>query len=139
MSYTIYEFRVIYVVASARLPSRQETKNLGVILLLHPWCVSFRFMLYLSLLVFSLLLLKWCFFSLVLSNPHGSHAGSSSNTTTEDAYHQCGANFCVMNVNNNDNLQRPADNEIFEISTIYLACIFFAVIMIALLVDPLSR
>lgn len=44
-----------------------------------------------------------------------------------------------MNINNNGNLERPADNEIFEISTIYLGCILIAVIMIAVLVDPLSR
>lgn len=76
--------------------------------------------------------------SLVLSNPHGAHGGSSSNASIE-TYDSCGANFCVMNLNNNDNLVRPDDKEIFEISGIYLACIILAVIIIALFVDPLSR
>ncbi|KAF2904025.1 hypothetical protein ILUMI_02152 [Ignelater luminosus] len=75
--------------------------------------------------------------SLVLSNPHGAHGESSSNATTA-TYESCGANFCVMNLNNNDNLARPDDKEIFEISGIYLACIIVAVITIALFVDPLS-
>jgi len=39
----------------------------------------------------------------------------------------------------NDNLERPPDREIYEISSIYLACIFMAVAFIALCVDPLSR
>lgn len=39
----------------------------------------------------------------------------------------------------NQNLHRPPDSEIYEISAIYLACVAVAVIMVALLVDPLSR
>lgn len=39
----------------------------------------------------------------------------------------------------NQNLHRPPDNEIYEISAIYLACVVVAVLMVALLVDPLSR
>jgi len=38
-----------------------------------------------------------------------------------------------------DNLERPPDSEIFEISTIYLTCIVLATIIIALFLDPLSR
>lgn len=75
--------------------------------------------------------------SLVLSNPHGDDA--AGNGTAPPSYDQCGANFCVMNLNNNDNLARPADSEIYEISSIYLACIFAAVVLIAFCVDPLSR
>lgn len=60
------------------------------------------------------------------------------NATVGD-YEDCGANFFVLNMNSNDNLQRPDDSEIYTISGIYLACIFVAVAMIALLVDPLSR
>lgn len=74
--------------------------------------------------------------SLVLSNPHGA-GGSDMNMT--QSYDSCGANFIVISTNTNDNLARPADSEIFTISGIYLACIFVAVIMIALFVDPLSR
>lgn len=39
----------------------------------------------------------------------------------------------------NQNLHRPPDEEIYEISAIYLACVVVAVLMVALLVDPLSR
>ncbi|VEN35822.1 unnamed protein product [Callosobruchus maculatus] len=73
--------------------------------------------------------------SLVLSNPHGG-SGHSSNVTNYDL---CGANFCVSTINNNENLERPDDKEIYEISTIYLACIVTAVIIVALVVDPLTR
>ncbi|XP_060520144.1 UNC93-like protein isoform X2 [Cylas formicarius] len=72
--------------------------------------------------------------SLVLSNPHG--AGSSSNHTDYDS---CGANFCVSAIGSNENLDRPADSEIYEIMGIYLACIFIAIALIVFLVDPLSR
>lgn len=79
------------------------------------------------------------FFS-VLSNPHGGGGSSSSNhSVSSPNYDICGANFCVTNLNNNENLQRPANSEIYEISGIYLACIVVAVFIIAFLVDPLSR
>ncbi|CAH1179496.1 unnamed protein product [Phaedon cochleariae] len=74
--------------------------------------------------------------SLVLTNPHGS--GGHDNETVAD-YGVCGANFCVSTINSNGNLDRPADKEIYEISIIYLGCIVAAVILIALVVDPLSR
>ncbi|KAJ8915791.1 hypothetical protein NQ315_004603 [Exocentrus adspersus] len=73
--------------------------------------------------------------SLVLSNPHGS--GGNTNSTD---YSGCGANFCQSDqLDSNENLERPDDAEIFEISGIYLACIVSAVIMIAVVVDPLTR
>lgn len=77
--------------------------------------------------------------SLVLSS--GAHGGGSggNHTFSEAALEQCGANFCVVASAENANLERPPDSEIFEISTIYLACILAAVIIIALLLDPLSR
>lgn len=76
--------------------------------------------------------------SLVLSS--GAHGGGSGNHTFSEAgLAQCGANFCVSASLDNSNLERPPDSEIFEISTIYLACIVAAVIIIALLLDPLSR
>ncbi|CAG9855697.1 unnamed protein product [Phyllotreta striolata] len=75
--------------------------------------------------------------SLVLSNPHGGGGSHSTNSTPD--YSLCGANFCVNTINSNDNLERPADKEIYEISAIYLACIVAAVIIIAVVVDPLTR
>lgn len=53
----------------------------------------------------------------------------------------CGANFCMIGGGHHDNqnLHRPPDSEIYEISAIYLACVVVAVLMVALLVDPLSR
>ncbi|KAJ3635471.1 hypothetical protein MTP99_008377 [Tenebrio molitor] len=73
--------------------------------------------------------------SLVLSNPHGTE----SNETGPVTYEGCGANFCTTMSSSNDNLARPDDKEIYEIAAIYLACIFAAVFLIAVSVDPLSR
>lgn len=77
--------------------------------------------------------------SLVLSS--GAHGGGSggNHTFSEAALEQCGANFCVLASADNANLERPPDSEIFEISTIYLTCIVGAVVIIAFLLDPLSR
>ncbi|XP_044732674.1 UNC93-like protein [Chrysoperla carnea] len=80
--------------------------------------------------------------SLVLSS--GAHGGGGhgmnvSKAVTDDALKYCGANFCVMGNHGNDNLERPPDGEIYEIMTIYLICVGVAVIMVACLVDPLSR
>ncbi|VVC94339.1 UNC93-like protein [Leptidea sinapis] len=76
--------------------------------------------------------------SLVFSS--GVHSGASSldNSTTALT---CGANFCMIGGGHHDNqnLHRPPDSEIYEISAIYLACVVFAVLMVAFLVDPLSR
>lgn len=77
--------------------------------------------------------------SLVLSSgAHGS-GGSGNGSFSESALSLCGANFCVLASAENGNLERPPDAEIYEISSIYLACIFAAVIFIALFLDPLSR
>lgn len=73
-----------------------------------------------------------------MSNPHGGGGGHDGHLDNV-SYELCGANFCVTNSNDNQNLQRPADAEIFEISGIYLACIFVAVAIIAIFVDPLTR
>lgn len=76
--------------------------------------------------------------SLVLSS--GAHGGGGGNGShSEAALSLCGANFCVLASAENGNLERPPDAEIYEISTIYLACIVSAVIVIALFLDPLSR
>lgn len=73
----------------------------------------------------------------------GAHGGSSvhdeNDTFMDSALDKCGANFCVVETDDNANLQRPPDSEIFEISAIYLSCIVAAVIIIALFMDPLSR
>ncbi|XP_015833676.1 UNC93-like protein isoform X1 [Tribolium castaneum] len=76
--------------------------------------------------------------SLVLSNPHGG-GGASTNSAGNISYTRCGSEFCTAVGNENDNLARPDDKEIYEISAIYLACIFSAVLLIAVSVDPLSR
>jgi len=73
------------------------------------------------------------------SGAHGSGGGNETITSDEHALSLCGANFCVQNQHQNDNLERPPDSEIFEITIIYLACIFAAVAIIAVFVDPLSR
>lgn len=70
-----------------------------------------------------------------MSNPHGTE----SNETGPVTYEGCGANFCTTMSSSNDNLARPDDKEIYEIAAIYLACIFAAVFLIAVSVDPLSR
>uniref|UniRef100_T1GHT8 Uncharacterized protein n=1 Tax=Megaselia scalaris TaxID=36166 RepID=T1GHT8_MEGSC len=49
----------------------------------------------------------------------------------------CGANFCSSG--GSGNIRRPPDNEIFEISMIYVACILAAVAIIAIFLDPLKR
>lgn len=77
--------------------------------------------------------------SLVLSSgAHGSGSGDNS-TFSEKALESCGANFCVLASADNANLERPPDSEIFVISSIYLACILAAVLIIAFFLDPLSR
>lgn len=68
----------------------------------------------------------------------GAHGGGSDNTTITNVDH-CGANFCVDRSSAHGNLARPPDSQIYTISSIYLACIFAAVVLIVLLVDPLSR
>lgn len=75
------------------------------------------------------------------AHPHFHHHEHHyvNGTLTEEALDICGANFCVLKSANNDNLERPPDSEIYEISAIYLTCILLAVLMVAFLVDPLSR
>ncbi|KAG6458073.1 UNC93-like protein [Manduca sexta] len=77
--------------------------------------------------------------SLVFSS--GVHSGNTSTENTSKTLLTCGANFCMIGGGHHDNqnLHRPPDSEIYEISAIYLACVFVAVLMVALLVDPLSR
>ncbi|XP_047114462.1 UNC93-like protein [Schistocerca piceifrons] len=73
--------------------------------------------------------------SLVLSS--GAHGGGGNGSA--NAQEICGANFCVNVAGQTENLNRPPDSEIYEISGIYLACVILAVAMVALLVDPLTR
>lgn len=72
--------------------------------------------------------------SLVLSS--GGHQGGQIHNKSEI---KCGASFCVKSLDENTNLERPPDWEIYEISSIYLSCIFLAVIIIAVFLDPLKR
>lgn len=79
--------------------------------------------------------------SLVLSDGghDGSGGGSSNGTTSWDKIKSCGADFCVLGNGGHENLERPPESEIYEISSIYLTCVIVAVIIVALFVDPLSR
>ena len=72
------------------------------------------------------------------SGAHGS-GGSGGSNYSEAELDLCGANFCVEELHENANLQRPPDSEIFTISIIYLTCIAAAVTIIAVFMDPLSR
>ena len=74
----------------------------------------------------------------MLSNGEGG-SSSSNGTLTDDALKLCGSNFCMTGNSGNDNLERPPDSEIYEISAIYLCCVIVATGMVALFVDPLSR
>ncbi|XP_068620378.1 UNC93-like protein [Battus philenor] len=76
--------------------------------------------------------------SLVFSS--GVHGGKAADNTSNTLL-SCGANFCMVGGGHRDNhnLHRPPDSEIYEISAIYLACVAVAVLMVAFLVDPLSR
>ncbi|KAK6626994.1 hypothetical protein RUM44_009471 [Polyplax serrata] len=75
--------------------------------------------------------------SLVLSSD--TLTSSIPHNVTDEGLILCGANFCVSAANANENLERPPDWEIYEISGIYLACILIAVLIVAFFVDPLSR
>ncbi|XP_046733780.1 UNC93-like protein [Diprion similis] len=76
--------------------------------------------------------------SLVLSNGEFG-SGDGNHTVNEEKIRLCGANFCVVGAGANEVVERPPDSEIYEISSIYLACVVLAVIIVALFVDPLSR
>ncbi|XP_021940392.1 UNC93-like protein isoform X2 [Zootermopsis nevadensis] len=76
--------------------------------------------------------------SLVLSSGEGG--GGSANTSQSEAFFDtCGSNFCMTTNPGNENLERPPDSEIYEISSIYLCCVVVATGMVALFVDPLFR
>ncbi|XP_043496956.1 UNC93-like protein [Polistes fuscatus] len=76
--------------------------------------------------------------SLVLSEGEFGSSGGNS-TTSWNKIKLCGAEFCVFGNGAHDNLERPPESEIYEISSIYLTCVIVAVIIVALFVDPLSR
>ncbi|XP_011631839.1 UNC93-like protein [Pogonomyrmex barbatus] len=77
--------------------------------------------------------------SLVLSDGGHGGGGNSNSTTSWDKIKLCGADFCVLGNGGHENLERPPESEIYEISAIYLTCVIVAVIIVALFVDPLSR
>lgn len=80
--------------------------------------------------------------SLVLSSgAHGISTGAGpDNSSATDILDKCGAHFCLDNSGEGSgNLERPPDYEIYEISSIYLACIVAAVVVIAIFLDPLRR
>uniref|UniRef100_A0A1B0DHK1 Uncharacterized protein n=1 Tax=Phlebotomus papatasi TaxID=29031 RepID=A0A1B0DHK1_PHLPP len=59
-----------------------------------------------------------------------------SNSTLD--YSLCGSNFCASTSKDIANLQRPPDKEIFTIMGIYLSCIFLAITITSLFLDPLT-
>lgn len=67
------------------------------------------------------------------------HNGDNSTINSWDKIKLCGADFCVLGNGGHENLERPPESEIYEISAIYLTCVIIAVIIVALFVDPLSR
>lgn len=77
------------------------------------------------------------------SGVHGAGPSNSNNSSSiiisEEDLEFCGANFCVHQSSGHSNLQRPPENEIFEITMIYLSCIVCAAIIIAIFLDPLKR
>ncbi|KAL0116817.1 hypothetical protein PUN28_010026 [Cardiocondyla obscurior] len=77
--------------------------------------------------------------SLVLSDGGHTDSGDNSTTSSWDKIKLCGADFCVLGNGGHENLERPPESEIYEISAIYLTCVVVAVIIVALFVDPLSR
>lgn len=76
--------------------------------------------------------------SLVLSSGAHGGGGGGNGSLSEEALMLCGANFCSVG-GGHAGPTRPPDAEIYEISAIYLACIVAAVVIIAVLLDPLSR
>jgi hypothetical protein len=76
---------------------------------------------------------------IVLSSGEGGGGGSTNTSQSEEFLETCGANFCMITNSGNENLERPPDSEIYEISSIYLCCVVIAVGIIAMFVDPLSR
>lgn len=84
--------------------------------------------------------LRTTYFSVLSSGAHGGGHSSANASIAEEKLKHCGSNFCVVGGSHgNGNLERPPDSEIYLISTMYLCCIFVAVAMVALLIDPLSR
>lgn len=74
--------------------------------------------------------------SVVLSSEHHSSVIVSNQSNIK-----CGSAFCHVEVTSNDDTdpERPPDWEIYEISSIYLLCIFIAVTIVAIFLDPLKR
>ncbi|CAL4185761.1 unnamed protein product, partial [Meganyctiphanes norvegica] len=62
---------------------------------------------------------------------------------SEDALGICGANFCPSDLtaanSTNDNLNRPSDEKIYTMVTIFLISGLLAPLIIAIFVDPLSK
>ncbi|KAJ8877571.1 hypothetical protein PR048_022026 [Dryococelus australis] len=73
-----------------------------------------------------------------LSAGEGGPVDPNATLQTAEDLGYCGANFCVMTNHGNENLVRPPDSEIYEISGIYLCCVLVATGMVALFVDPLK-
>nr|CAD7427500.1 unnamed protein product [Timema monikensis] len=68
------------------------------------------------------------------------HSASYSNISCAVSA-QCGAQFCPGSdlVECNPNMARPPDSQIIELNSIYLGCVFTALIILAVWVNPLPR
>lgn len=67
-------------------------------------------------------------------------SGDSNRTLFNNVSEICGSNFCPGNeANENSNMQRPPDEQIYMVAGIYLACMVSACIIIAVGVDSLRR
>lgn len=67
-------------------------------------------------------------------------SGDSNNTLLSNVSEICGCNFCPGNeANENSNMQRPPDEQIYMVAGIYLACMVSACIIVGIGVDSLKR
>ncbi|KDR14271.1 UNC93-like protein [Zootermopsis nevadensis] len=66
--------------------------------------------------------------------------GDSNRTLFSNVSEICGKNFCPGNeANENSNMQRPPEEQIYMVAGIYLACMASACVIVALGVDSLKR
>jgi hypothetical protein len=67
-------------------------------------------------------------------------SGDTGRTLLNNVSEICGCNFCPGNeANENSNMQRPPDEQIYTVAGIYLACMVSACIIVAVGVDSLKR
>lgn len=75
--------------------------------------------------------------SLILSGGDVNRTSETEEFPIKQKVRQCGADFCSSAMDNR--IKRPADSEIFLITSIYLICVALSVVLVAIFLDPLSR